>query len=264
MRGPARQTALVLSVAIAAGGACAPRRPALPGGTASPFPGAAQAYVAAVQECRGAKAMRATLGLSGRAGSQTLRGNLDGGFEAPDRVRLEMRAPIGRPIFILAAADAGATLYLPRDNRVLRDAPAADIVEALVGVPIGGAELRALLSGCGFGVAEPEAGRAYSGGWLAVDTAGAATFLREIDGRWRVVAASRPPLSVHYSTFTGARPTALRLQASGPSVADLTVRLSDVQINVPLGPDVFAIDVPAAADPLTLEELRRAGPLGAS
>jgi hypothetical protein len=113
-------------------------------------------------------------------------------------------------------------------------------------------------------VADPEAGRAYGGGWLAVDTAGATTFLREIDGRWRVVAASRPPLSVHYSTFTATRPTALRLQASGPSVADLTVRLSDVQINVPLGPDVFAIDVPAGAEPLTLEELRRAGPLGAS
>jgi hypothetical protein len=40
--------------------------------------------------------------------------------------------------------------------------------------------------------------------------------------------------------------------------------LSDVEINVPLGPEVFKEDVPASADPLTIEELRRAGPLGDS
>lgn len=262
MRGRVRQAALLLCLAATAGGACAPRRPALPGGPAAPFPGAAAAYMTAVQECRAARAVRATLSLSGRAGSQGLRGNLDGGFEAPARVRLEMRAPIGRPVFILVAADAGATLYLPRDHRVLRDAPAADIVEALVGVPIDGAELRALVSGCGFGVAEPSEGRAYGGGWAAVDTGEATTYLREIDGRWRVVAATRPPLSVHYSTFTLGRPSALRLQSSGPSPADLLVRLSDVQINVPLDPEVFAVEVPRTAEPLTIEELRRAGPLG--
>jgi hypothetical protein len=38
--------------------------------------------------------------------------------------------------------------------------------------------------------------------------------------------------------------------------------LSDVNINVPMEAAVFAVDVPAAAQPLTLEELRRAGPLG--
>jgi hypothetical protein len=35
-----------------------------------------------------------------------------------------------------------------------------------------------------------------------------------------------------------------------------------VNINVPLEPEVFAVDVPAGAEPLTIEELRRAGPLG--
>jgi outer membrane lipoprotein-sorting protein len=54
----------------------------------------------------------------------------------------------------------------------------------------------------------------------------------------------------------------LRLQASGTPAADVTVRLSDVNINVPLEPEVFAVDVPAGAEPLTIEELRRAGPLG--
>ena len=54
----------------------------------------------------------------------------------------------------------------------------------------------------------------------------------------------------------------LRLLASGTPAADVTVRLSDVNINLPLDPEVFAVDVPAGAEPLTIEELRRAGPLG--
>jgi hypothetical protein len=42
----------------------------------------------------------------------------------------------------------------------------------------------------------------------------------------------------------------------------LTVKLSETELNVPLGPEVFQLDVPREADPLTLDELRRAGPLG--
>ena len=42
------------------------------------------------------------------------------------------------------------------------------------------------------------------------------------------------------------------------------MKLSDVNINVPLEADVFKIDIPPGADPLTLDELRRAGPLGAA
>ena len=53
-----------------------------------------------------------------------------------------------------------------------------------------------------------------------------------------------------------------RVVSSGTPRADLTVRLSDVNLNVPMDAAVFAVDVPAAAQPLTLDELRRAGPLG--
>jgi outer membrane lipoprotein-sorting protein len=52
--------------------------------------------------------------------------------------------------------------------------------------------------------------------------------------------------------------------ATESASADLTMKLSDVNINVPLEADVFKIDIPPGADPLTLDELRRAGPLGAA
>jgi hypothetical protein len=35
-----------------------------------------------------------------------------------------------------------------------------------------------------------------------------------------------------------------------------------VEVNQPIDPAAFAIDIPTDAVPLTLDELRRAGPLG--
>ena len=111
-------------------------------------------------------------------------------------------------------------------------------------------------------MAQPSEGRQYSDGLVAVTIGGTTTYLRQEQGRWRVAGSTRPPLSVLYSDFVSGRPSTLRLRATGTPAADVTVRLSDVNINVPLEPEVFAVDVPAGAQPLTIEELRRAGPLG--
>jgi len=262
MPGIRRLLTLASCGALALLTACASPRVALPSGDASPFPDAAAAYDAAVRGCRAVQTMAARLDLSGRAGGQGLRGQVDAGFEAPDRIRLEMRAPMGRPVFILVASGADATLYLPRDDRVLRDATTADIVEALVGLRLEAAELRAAISGCGLEIAPPGDGREYAGGWVAVSAGTSTAYLREEEGRWRMVAATRPPLSVHYSAFTLSRPSTVRLQAPEPARADVTVRLTDVSVNVPLAPGVFEIAVPESAEPLTIGELRRAGPLG--
>jgi len=257
-----RTAALSLFAAAGVAACGGGRRINLPSGTGTPFSDAAPAYEEAVKECRGVRTLQATLGLSGRAGSTPLRGNVDAGFAAPERIRLEGRPPLGRPVFILVAGGSATTLYMPRDNRVLRDVAPASIVEALVGLPLTPGELRSLVSGCGFGAATPAGGRQYSKGYVAVDTGGATTYLRRQDNIWRVVAATRAPLTVLYSQFTSGRAAALRVVSTGTPRADLTVRLSDVSINVSMDDAVFAVDVPAAAQPLTIEELRRAGPLG--
>lgn len=252
--------ALGCLAAILASG-CAARGIDLPSGPGTPFADGAAAYEAAVRACRQARTLEVTLGLSGRAGSTRLRGSLDAGFEAPDKVRLEMRAPIGRPVFILAAPGPETTLYLPRDNRVLRGARASEVVDALIGLPLDGAELRSIVSGCGFGVGEPAGGRSFANDWVVVNTGPAQTYLRRITGEWRLVAATRSGLTVTYDGFAGGRASQFRLRAPA-SGADVTARLADVNINVTLQPAVFQLDVPAGADPLTLDELRRAGPLG--
>ena len=253
--------ALACGASLAALSGCAGKRVSLPAGPGTPFAGAAAAYQQAVMECRDVRTIRATLGLSGRAGSMTLRGNVDAGFEAPEKIRLEGRHPLGRPVFILVSPGPQTTLYMPRENRVMQQATAADIVEALVGLKLAPHDLRTLVSGCGFEAGEPADGRQY-GDLAAVTVGGATIYLRQEQGQWRVVGATRAPLTVLYSSFVNGRPTTLRLQSSGPPVADVTVRLSDVNINVRLEPEVFAVEVPAGAEPLTIDELRRAGPLG--
>jgi hypothetical protein len=258
-----KETAAAILLALAASlSACSPGRLELPAGAGTPYPDGARVYTDAVKVCAGVKTMQATLGLSGRAGSTTLRGNVDAGFAAPDRIRLEGRHPLGRPVFILVATGAKSTLLMPRDNRVLRDVAPESIVEALVGLPLTPAELRSLVSGCGFAVGEPGEGREYPNEYVAVDVAGATTYLRQDQSGWHVAGATRPPLTVIYSDVTNGRATTLRVVSTGTPRADLTVRLSDINTNVTMGEEVFAVEVPAEAQPMKLEELRRAGPLG--
>jgi outer membrane lipoprotein-sorting protein len=250
---------------LAAG--CAAKRFEPPTGAGTPFPGYAAALDEARESCRGVKTMRATLSLSGRTGATKLRGRVDAGLSAPGEIRLEGRAPFGRPVFILVARDASnATLWLPRDNRVLRGASPAAIVDALTGVGLGPDELRFALAGCGFGGGPPSGGRMFDG-WVAVSTKDGPThYLKRSDTRWRLAASTHLPLTIEYSDFMSSRPQAVRMWRAGPNAdtlpADITVRLSDVELNVTLEPEVFRLDVPADADPLTLDELRRAGPLG--
>jgi hypothetical protein len=91
-------------------------------------------------------------------------------------------------------------------------------------------------------------------------------WLRQEQGVWRLVASVRPPLEVRYADFVSGRPTTVRLRrasAAADTAVDLTLRLSQVDLNIPLGAEVFQVEIPEDATPLTLDELRRAGPLGA-
>jgi outer membrane lipoprotein-sorting protein len=255
---------LTVSILLLVVSGCSARRFTPPSGPGTPFPAFAEAFEQATTACRAVKTMTATLGLSGRAGKQGLRGRIDAGFAAPSGLRLEGRAPFGRPVFILAArSDANATLVLPRENRVLRDAPPAAIVEALAGVSLGPAELRSAIAGCGVNGAAPSGGTAY-GAWVAIDVGEGTHYLRRIDDRWRLEASVRGPLTIEYRDFASNRPSTVRMQTTGATGVrtDLRVTLSDVNTNVPLEAEVFTVEIPPGADTLTLEELRRAGPLG--
>jgi outer membrane lipoprotein-sorting protein len=264
----ARGGPLWLASLLLLASACGVKTFTPPAGPGTPFPDYAPAFEQATAQCRSVKTIKATLSLSGRTGEQRLRGRVDAGFAAPSSARLEGRAPFGRPMFILVARDdSSATLVLPRDNRVLQNAPPAAIVEALAGVPLGPAELRSVMTGCGFGSDAPSDAKAF-GDWLAIAAGSATDYLRQVDGQWRLVAASRGPLTIEYADFLSGRPSTVRIRSGTSQTAgsqtDITVKLSEVSSNVTLEAEVFRQDIPPGADPLTIEELRRAGPLGDS
>ena len=255
-------------VVLAAG--CGAPRVTLPSGAGAPFPDAVAAYTSAVRDCRGAKTLSASLSLSGRAGSSKLSARVDAGFADPGRLRLEGYPRIafgGKPFFILVATGRDATLVLTRDGRVLRGAPPSAIIEALAGVALEPDEMRALVAGCVLDNGEPTDGRSFAQSWASVEAGKSTVFLRQIDNQWLVAGLRRGSLTVEYSEFTAGRPATVHLHTTAaPNVAaaDLTIHISQREANVPLENAVFSVDVPKDAVPLTLEELRRAGPLGGS
>lgn len=259
-----RQVLGAAALALAAG--CATNRPTLPTGAGTPFPGFEAVHDEAVRECAAAKTVVADLGLSGRAGSTRLRGTVTSALGDGGAIRLEGVA-LGRAIFILAGRDGRATLLLLRDDRVVRDAPPEAIVEALAGVPLTPADLRAAVAGCGFGAGVPTNGRMFTNDWAAVDVGETVTYLRRVEGRWRVGGATRAGLTLMYEAFASGLPASISIRSTGGQagaalVADIRLRVSGLEINVPVDPVAYRLEVPADAEPLSIEELRRSGPLG--
>jgi outer membrane lipoprotein-sorting protein len=253
-----------LGLTLIATSACAPAIVALPTGSGSAFPDFASAYSQATVHCRDLRTLAAVLALSGRVGEARVRARVDAGFETPGRVRLELPAP-GKPLFVFVANGGEATLVLPRDGQYVRNATPEATLDALAGVALGSDELRAVVSGCGLGEGEPTNGRGYDKAWSAGDVGDSTAWLQRSGASWRLVAVTRGSLDVRYADFVSDRPTTIRLRArpSPPGDAtDLTIRLSDVDINQPINPAAFQVEIPESATPLTLDELRRGGPLG--
>ena len=266
-RVPASSVRILIGCTVLAASCGRAPRVTLPSGGGAPFPAFSSAYAESIADCRAVKTMSASVSLSGRAGSAKMSARIDAGFAEPGRLRLEGYPKVsfgGKPFFVLVARGEDATLVLNRDARVLRNAAPAAIIEALTGIALDPDQLRAIVSGCGLGVVEPSGGQSYENGWASVESAGGTIFLRQLDGRWRVAAVRRGALTVEYSDFSNGRPSIVRLHTAGREVAaaDLTLRLSQVEANAPLEAAVFSADVPRDATPISLEELRRAGPLG--
>jgi hypothetical protein len=257
---------------------CAPARIRLPEGPGGPLPGFADTFNLATATCQGVRTLTAEIAVSGRVAGQRLRGRVLAGFERPGSLRLEALAPFGSPFFILAAKDNEGTLLLPRDGRVLTGAAPRDIIEALTGLDRSPADLHALLSGCL--VPNPTAidGQSLQGDWaLVVLDGGSRAYLRRLSGVWRVVAGqvagrtvgrSAPGLTVEYAGFVQGLPSVVNLwqdaEAGGAVSAALAFRLSQIEANRAINPAAFAVAVPSGATPLTLDELRRSGPLAGS
>jgi hypothetical protein len=242
----------------------------LPAGAGTPASDAREAVADATRECSSITTATAEVGVSGSVGGQRLRGRLSVGLAPPASVRLEAVAPFGQPIFFFVARGGQATLLLTREQRVLRQDRPADVLEALTGIPLDAADLRILLVGC---VVDPrvDQGQQLGDEWRIVPDGQRLLYLRRESesGRWQIVAGiyrqpDRPEWRVEYRNFDRGLPRAIQLVSSDRNRFNLGLTVSDIDTSTTLGPEVFEVVVPAAATPMTLEELRESGPMAGS
>jgi hypothetical protein len=173
-------------------------------------------------------------------------------------------------MFILVATGTDATLVLPHDGRVLEHARPDAVLEALAGVPVDGADLRLALTGCPR-TADGATAKTRGDDWRVVADGPNELFLHRepSGGSWRLVAtifhASRDRSTssdwrAEYRDFQSGLPRSVRFVGAARDSFDLRLALSQVDVNTPLGPDVFRVQPPRDADPITLDELKRARP----
>ena len=254
---------IVLACALAFA-SCAARTPARPTGTGTPAPAAVDAFTEATKQCAGLKTFTAELRLSGRAGDERLRGTLHAGLAAPGALRVEALAPFGQPFFVLAGRENRATLLLPRDQQILRDAPVPDVLERLTGLKLSASDLRLILTGCLSEGAHPSNGRAFGRDWRAVDLdSGVVAYIRSVAGLPTVVAADHGAWRVDYSRHRSGFPREVRIRSVSGDV-DMTAALEQVAINTAIDPRAFEVQAPENAAPITLEHLRSVVPLRAT
>jgi outer membrane lipoprotein-sorting protein len=260
---------LLLTVAVTTL-SCARPLVKLPTGPGSPASDAADAVTDATSTCRAVSTFSAEAAVSGSVGGRRLRGNLFVGVAAPASARIEAVAPAGPPIFIFVATGNDATLLLPRDNRVVPRGRPAAVLEAVAGAPLDAAELRETLTGCA-PLAPRAQGRQFGADWRTARIGDADVYLRRNPslGRWQLVAAIHHAASpeewrVEYADFDGGSPRTVRLANADGKRFDLRLKLSQVEVNARLGPEVFRVQIPPDAESITIEELERSGPLGAA
>ena len=247
-------------------GACAPRLTKLPSGPGTPASDLVQALVGATEACGRVQSLTAEIAVTGSVGGQRTRAHLVAGF-APTAGRIEAVAPFGAPLFIFVAAGTDGTLLFPRDNRVVEHGRPAELLEAVAGVPLASNDLLRTMTGC----AMPErlgSPQALGENWrTSAGEGGAKIYLhRESSAApWRLVAVFHPGQGTQwswradYDAFQNGLPTVIRFASAERDRFNIQLTLSQVETNVPLGPETFRVDVPRDAERVSIDQLRRSG-----
>lgn len=242
----------------------------LPQGPGVAAADAREALAEATAGCRAVRTWSAEIAVSGSLNRARVRARLAVGLAPADAIRLEAVA-LGQPLFVLVARADVATLLLQRDNLVLERGPTGAILEAVTGVPVDAAGLRTALTGCARGGDVREA-RALGRDWRIVPDGprgDEAVYLRRSSstGPWRLVAAMRRDVHgaewrAEYGKIVDGLPRDIRLRSGDLERFDLHLSLSQVALNETIADRAFEVRIPPLAGPITLEQLRKAGPLG--
>lgn len=249
----------------------------LPSGPGAPAADITQVISDATSACRAVSSITAEIGVSGSVGGRRLRARLIAGLEAPASARLEAFA-LGQQIFIVVARAGDTTLLLTRENRILEHGRTDEILEAVAGIPLDAADLRTTLAGCprestsagpgsGAGTVSGTS-RQIGDDWRVLNEGPTEMYFHRESRQapWRLVASvrrdpGRPAWRVEYRKFENNLPQAIHMISIDSSRFDLRLELSQVELNTRLPSAAFDVRVPPSADPITIQELRRSGPL---
>ena len=163
----------------------------------------------------------------------------------------------GQPVFILAGSVSEATLWLRREQRVVK-APAGDIIDAILGLSMPPDRLLALLTGCATRIHDVTSAESF-GGLLAIQTPDARVYVERQGAVWRTRYAEAEGFRVEFSWKTAALPGKLWIRSTPgrEPAASLDLSVSDASATDPIPASVFTPPAGAtSADPMTLEELR--------
>jgi hypothetical protein len=256
---------VVLAAAVTTVSCAAPLLKLPPPGGA-PASDASAALAEALATCHGVRTLTAQMAVSGKVNGQRVRARLQVGLAEPASAYIEAPAPFGAPVFVFAAQNDEATLLLPRDRRVLEHGRPADVLEAIAGVPLAPAALRAAVTGCLESTEPRTTATQPSALWRIFPGDPEAYVHRDRDADpWQLVAVvhhgAGPAWRAEYHDFVSKLPRSIHLTSAPSSRFDLQLTLSDVEVNVPIESTTFRVQIPAGTAPLTLDELKSAGPL---
>jgi hypothetical protein len=237
----------------------------LPSGPRVPASDGAAVIDQATAACRAVSTITLEMSIRGSVGGHRMRGRLSAGLATPASARLEAVASFGQPAFFFVATDANATLFVPRDQRVARGRPDA-LLEAVAGVPLDAPALRSVVTGCA-GMPNASGVQAIGDEWRVTGDGNDEIYLHRDrqTAAWQLVSTQRRGADgwrADYSNFDRGLPRTIHLVGTRAGRFDLELDLSQVELNTPLGADAFQLQVPATAEAISVDELRRSGPLG--
>lgn len=215
--------------------------------------------------CRATTAYRGAFGLTGQVGDRRIRGlasaRLNTALSSAGDIGLEATVS-GQLVFRLGGNADNAVLLLRDPVRTVAARP-DDILESLIGVKVGPERLLAIVAGCV--TRDDVVGRAFRHDRLLEIVAGDVTvYLEPAGASWRVRAGRFDDVLVDYGAIVDGTPRDVRIQsaAAGRPAVSLDLRVQVVQTNATLDAALFRVNVPDDAAPISLDELRRTGPLG--
>jgi hypothetical protein len=167
-------------------------------------------------------------------------------FERPDRLRVELLGAFGGTRWSAVASREEITAYFPSRRHYLREPDVADVVGRLLGLRLRPEDMMAALSGVGVSIDSKTPVLGYRRGvrrFLEIEKR-----TLELDGDGQVVSAQAESFRVSYPGSWKSRgrqfPDELTIENES-----LRARLEtkEVDVNVPLDPETFLLEIPADA-----------------